>query len=141
MLKLAEPKPRTEKQTHEPSGVTVDFKRVGHTARTKLMGACRTPAGGMDIGALIMAAAEPGVGVHSWSGVEGPGGEAIPYSLKTLDWVVENVPTFGGWFNDHLLRMCGLAKDEADGGDSGGNLSVPADGAGAGSQDGLTSNK
>ena len=101
-MKLTEDVKRTTILTHEPTGVTVTFKRIGHAQRTKLMASA---AG--DMGIVCEELMKQGIGVLTWEGVERSDGNAMPYSVAALDAVVRQEPSFGAWFNDNLLAANG----------------------------------
>lgn len=99
-------KPKTEPRTHEPTGVTVHFKRIGHLERTRIAGeAFGNP------GLVIRLLAEPGVGVHRWEGVKAEDGKDAPYTLSNVDAAAEAEPSFGEWFNDTLLEFHGWIRN------------------------------
>lgn len=108
MLKLPPPRDTTETRTHEPTGVSVTFRRIGHVDRVRLFAAS---TGVADIVEQLLA---PGVGIVAWSGVQNAEGDDVPYSLQTLEQAVDAAPDFGGWLNDELLLFNKLAHT-ADG--------------------------
>jgi hypothetical protein len=121
-------RPAIEARTHEASGVSVTFRRLGFVQKTRLAGDV-----GNSIGELFFALMQPGVGVQSWDGVLMPDGQPLPYSVKALDSVAEQVPGFGPWFNDNLLEVTGFDGGAAkDGKDAEGNSKAPASGSSAG---------
>ncbi len=108
-MKLNAEHKQTTTLTHEPTGITVTFKRLGHTQRTKLLA---NSNGGM--GGVFVELAQQGVGVLKWEGVETPDGNAAPYSVRALDAVVHQEPAFGPWFNDELLKANGFDLSGGD---------------------------
>ncbi len=102
-MKLDSDAKQTTTLTHEPTGITVTFKRIGHTDRTRLLAGSNG-----DMGLVFIELAQQGVGVHTWEGVELPDGNPVPYSPASLDAVVAQEPGFGPWFNDELLRANGF---------------------------------
>jgi len=101
------------KRTHEPTGVTVHFRKLGHMERSQL--AANTLG---DFGLLLGELARPGVGVAKWEGVErevkvgdSTTKAALPYSIEALDQAAEASPEFGAWFNNQLLDVHGLVVE------------------------------
>lgn len=97
---------KVEARTHEATGVTVHFRRLGFVEKSKLIG----NVGGR-VGDLIEALAERCV--QKWDGVLMPDGNPAPYSPAALDAVAEQCPDFGAWFNDALLDVSGIGADDA----------------------------
>lgn len=119
---------------HEPTGVTVHFRKLGHMQRSQL--AAQTLG---DFGLLLGELARPGVGVAKWEGVEreirvgeGVTKAVLPYSVEALDQAAEADPDFGAWFNNQLLDVQGLMA-EADEETAEGKSGAAASGSARGS--------